>query len=108
MNVKLADRQNQALVILAIATAAIGFGLFGIDLNLQTPTADGTEIVFFIARVVGIFGALGYYAAVLWSSSKLLMREDKITGSELVLGPLISMAAEMVSLAFIFLVDLFT
>ena len=108
MKVKLPDRQNQALAILAIATAAIGFGLFGVDFDLQTPTAANPDTVLaFAARLAGILGALVYYSAVLWSAAKLLIREDKITGRELILGPVVAMGGEMASLTLIFLVEVF-
>ena len=44
MGARLSDRQNQALAVLAIATAAIGFGLFGADWELQSTGELNTEI----------------------------------------------------------------
>ena len=42
-------RQNQALTILAIATATIGFGLFGADFNTGTILLD-SGMTAFLAR----------------------------------------------------------
>ena len=101
------DRQNQALGILAIATAAIGFGLFGADINLPTPTSPNPAfILVFIVQASGIVGALSCYVAVLLSSAGILARDDRVAGQELVRGPMAWMAGEMFSLAAIFLAGL--
>ncbi len=108
MSPKLSDRQNQALAILAIATAAIGFGLFSFDWDWQIPTQGNPETGFaLMAQTIGTFSALLYYFAVLWTTGKILLREDAVTGSELVYGPMLLLAVEMISLAWLFLVDVF-
>lgn len=105
MGVKLSDRQNQALAILAIATAAIGFGLFGADWELQSPDKQSAGIpLIYVIQLTVVLGAIGYYFAVLWYTAKALRREDTVTGLELVRGPVLSMAAEMICLAGLFLI----
>ena len=108
MGVKLSDRQNQALAILAIATAAIGFGLLGADWDLQSPGKQSTGIpLIYVMQLTAVLGAICYYFAVLWNTAKALGREDSVTGVELVLGPVLSMAGEMICLAWLFLIRVF-
>ena len=108
MSVKLSDRQNQTVAILAIATAAVGFGLFGVDIDLQIPSAENPEInLGFIVHTFTIPAALLFYGAVLVTSARILGRDGSVTGIELVRGPLAWMYGEMVSLALIFLTKLF-
>ncbi len=108
MSVKLSDRQSQAVAILAIATAAIGFGLFGVDLDLKVPSAENPEIASkFIANLLCILTALGFYFAVFLTSGRILAQNQSVPGHQLVRGPLNWMYWEMVSLALIFLAKLF-
>lgn len=107
MAARLSDRQNQALAILAIATAAIGFGLFGADWELRPPNRPGTgAVLIYAAQLAATLGAIGYYFAVLWDAARILRREDAVAGLELVRGPALSMAAEMICLAWLFLIRL--
>ena len=107
MSAQASDRQNQALGILAIATAAIGFGLFGADIKLLTPTSPNPAfILVFIVQAYGIVGALSCYVAVLLSSARILARDDRVAGRELVLGPMAWMAGEMFSMAVLFIAGL--
>lgn len=105
MGVKLSDRQNQALAILAIATAAIGFGLLGADWELQSPDKQSAGIsLIYVTQLTAVLGAIVSYFAVLWDTAKALRREDTVTGLELVHGPMLSMAGEMICLAGLFLI----
>ena len=108
MGARLSDRQNQALAVLAIATAAIGFGPFGVDWELQS--ADGLKgigLFYFGMQLAAILGSIGYYFAAFWDVAKILLREDAVSGLELVRGPVLSMAAEMLCLAWLFLIRVF-
>ena len=109
MGARLPDRQNQALAVLAIATAAIGFGLFGADWELQFTGELNTEIgaIYYGMQLAAILGSIGYYFAVLWDVARILRREDAVSGLELVRGPVLSMAAEMLCLAWLFLIRVF-
>ena len=108
MGAKLSDRQNQALAILAIATAAIGFGLFGADWELQAQGEQNKGIsLIYVMQLVAILGAISYYFAVLWDAARILRQEDTVTGLELVQGPMLSMAGEMLCLAWLFLIRVF-
>ena len=100
--------QNQALVILTIATAAIGFGLFGVEFR-----TGGILLEYgmgpFLSRLKLGFGlvALIYYAAVLASVMKVLMQDDDVTSRQLVTGPLLRMYIEIAYIALIFVVGVF-
>ena len=101
------DRQNQALAILAIATAAIGFGLFGPDWELQIPTAKDPEVSFIlIAQIFGIVITLFAYFLVLITSGRILARDDKVTGLELITGSMAWLVVEALGLGWIFLSNL--
>ena len=101
------DRQNQALAILAIATAAIGFGLFGPDWELQFPTSKDPEVRFAsLAQISGIVITLFAYFLVLITSGRILARDSRVTGLELITGPMAWLVVEALGLCWIFLGNL--
>jgi hypothetical protein len=102
------NHQNQALTILTIATAAIGFGLFGSDFDTGTTLLEGGLSPTFARAKLG-YGivALGFYVTVLKSVREILMQSDNVTGRHIVEGPLSRMYAEMVFVALIFIVGAF-
>ena len=101
-------RQNQALTILAIATATIGFGLFGADFNTGTILLD-SGMTAFLARAKVALGlaALLSYATVLVSVAGILRRRASITGQQLVSGPLYGTYLELFYIGFIFVAGIF-
>lgn len=107
MSGKSSDRQNQAVAILAIATAAIGFGLFGADLELQFPSARDLRLeIEFVAKFIGIIITSVAYLLVLLTTGIILERDDRVTGSELVKGPVAWMVFEVLGLGWIFVGNL--
>ena len=99
------DRHQLAIAILAIATAAIGFGLFGSDVNLGIDVFDaGITTTLRRLRFGLVVAALVCYAGVIVTVGRILFREDNATGRELVLGPMRWMVFEMLSLALIFVI----
>ena len=101
------DRHQQALAILAIATAAIGVGLFGGGLKLAGPSEElsGVVLALSIARSFALLAAIGTNFAVFTSVHHVLGIEGPVTGREIVGGPLLWLYWEMLSLALIFLVN---
>ena len=75
-------RQNQALTILAIATATIGFGLFGADFNTGTILLDSSLTASLARAKIGLgIAALVSYATVLVSVAAILRRRTNVTGT---------------------------
>ena len=100
-----ANHQNQALTILAIATAAIGFGLFAAEFRAGTvlfETGLGSDL----ARTKLLCGAaaLVSYAAVLVSVAEIIAQDDNVNGRQVVRWPMFLMSLEMVFIALIFIV----
>ena len=99
------DRHQLAIAILAIATAARGFGLFGTDVKLGIDLSDaGTTATLRWFRFGLVVVALVCYAGVMVTVGRILFREDNATGRELVLGPMRWMVLEMLSLALVFVI----
>ena len=101
-------RQNQALTIMAIATATIGFGLFGADFNTGTILLD-SNLTASLARIKLDFGlaALISYASVLASVAAILRRRTNVTGRQLVAGPLHRMYLVLFFIGLIFVAGIF-
>ncbi len=101
------DRHQLALAILAIATAAIGFGLFGADFHITGDSfwslEDGTTSE---SLLVLAFFTLVSYAGVLISTGQILLRDDNPSGVDLVKGPLLWMGVELMLLALMFIINI--
>lgn len=99
------DRHQLSVAILAIATAAIGFGLFGGDIQfgelMQTPSL-ARDIQW--ARLAGIAFATVSYFLVLVTVGRMLPK-DQISGKELTNGPFAWFYMEMVSLAWLYMLS---
>ena len=99
MNIKPPDGHQLAVAILAIATAAIGFGIFGNDIALgdlvQTP---GLARQIQWAKLTAITATTVFYFLVLVTVGRMLPSRT-ISGRELVNGPIAWLYLEMVSLA---------
>ena len=101
------DRHQQALAILAIATAAIGVGLFGggLKINGAGEQLDWPSLMLTIAKSFAILVTVGTYFRVFISTYRILELERVVTGREVVAGPLLWLYWEMLSLALIFLAN---
>ena len=101
------NHQNQALTILAIATAAIGFGFFGVEFRTGGILLE-SGIGPFAARLklgLGLM-ALAFYATTLAAVGKILIDENA-TGKQVAYGPLFRMSLELLYVALIFIVGIF-
>ncbi len=99
------DRHQLALAILAIATAAIGFGLFGSGLRMSGDFGENAMSTFLPVFVIL---ALVSYALVVISTGRILMRDDNPSGWDLVVkGPFYWMSVEIMLIALTFLIRLF-
>ena len=95
-------RHQLAVGILAIATAAIGFGLFGSNLQIgQFGQIDNFASSIQNAKLAGIALTALFYFWLLLDVSRILL-DDEITGSRLVFGPLQWLFMEMLSLAVLY------
>ena len=108
MNAQSQHFQSISVTILAIATAAMGFGLFGADFR---PVANlpETRLESFLAVAKLLAGGLALlqYAAVLASVAKILIQDGNVSGRQVTLGPLVLMAVEMAFVAAIFVIGVF-
>ena len=91
--------QSQAVTMLAIATGAIGFGLFGTEFRVSMellPTmkfvAGGYVLVFYLALVRSVRG---------------ILESCKVTGRDVVRGPLFNMFLVVLYVVSIFVTDIF-
>ncbi|MDE2959355.1 MAG: hypothetical protein OXU28_04795 [Chloroflexota bacterium] len=100
------DRHQLAAAILAIATAAIGFGIFGGDLSIGAWEKDlGFARGAQLGKLLGILFAGVFYFLVLLSTSRIFL-DEQITGRQLVLGPFRWLYMEMISLAGLYSLNL--
>lgn len=98
------DRQNQSLAILAIATAAIGFGLFGSDWEWRTLASnDPYAPLLYTVQALGIVVPSIAYFLVLVTSGMILARDDRVSGIELIQGPMVWLMIEMMGMGLLFL-----
>ncbi len=101
--VKTPDRLQLAVAILAIATAAIGFGLFGVETEIGSLVKEpGYTQGMQVAKIVGMVTSGVFYFRVLLSVARILP-DNKATGHQLVQGPVQWFYMEMVSLGGLFL-----
>ena len=102
MSPKSPDGHQLAVAILAIATAAIGFGLFGSDVqSLSTP---GLARVIQWGRLAGIALAIVSYFRVLLTVGRMLPRAE-ISSRELT-GPIAWFYLEMIGLAWLYMLNI--
>ena len=103
---KAPDRHQLAVAILAIATAAIGFGIFEGDLEVGSwAVAEGFAKGAQLGKLLGISSAGVFYFLVLLSTGRAFQYEQ-ISGRQLVVGPLQWLYLEMVSLAGLYFINL--
>ncbi len=89
--------QSLSVTILAIGTAALGFGLFGSDF-------DASEQIFFRVRIVSGAFAIIFYVMLVLSVARILSRTG-VSGDAVVMGPMFWMFELMVAIAVIFVMD---
>ncbi len=88
MEPKAPDRHQLAVAILAITTAAIGFGLFGSDLELgELTTASGLAREVQWAKLIGAAATTVFYFMVLITVGRMVSN-DKISRRQLTNGPI--------------------
>ena len=105
MTSKPPDRHQLAVAILAIAAAAIGFGLFGSDVTFNEFVREpGLARHIQWARLAGIASATVFYFLVLLTVGRMLSNEE-ISRKELTNGPIAWFYMEMVSLAWLYIVS---
>ena len=87
------NRQNQALVILTIGTAVLGFGLFQVEFTIFPLFSDlesgfkRVEVFIMLKLLCGGLAAV-WYIALFGSVRGILRRTDYVTGRQLTDGPL--------------------
>ena len=91
--------QTQSVTLLAIATAAVGFGLFGAEFRVSMeflPTAKfmaaGSVLVVYVALVRSVRG---------------ILESDDVTGKDVVRGPLFYLLLLVFYVVSIFVIDIF-
>ncbi len=101
--------QSLSVTILAIATAAIGFGLFGADFRIiaSLPELRGPILFWAALNTVCGAGAVIGYASVVVAVTKILTQESLITGRQVALSALLLTGVVMVFVAFIFIIGVF-
>ena len=108
MNQRLPDYHQLAVAILAIATAAIGFGLFGGGLSLGEFTfTTGFNLVrsFQVAKLAGAVSSATFYFLVVLDVAAIF-QEGEVSGERIRNGPMLWFFLEMVSLGGLFLVSI--
>ena len=104
MNSKPPDRHQLAVAILAIATAAIGFGLFGGDLPVGKFVREGgfaAGIQYMRLTLIAVT-VVSYFALAI--SVARILPENDVTGRQLAYGPMQWLVIEMVALAALYLI----
>ena len=108
MNPQTCHCQTLAITILAIATAVIGFGLFGSD-QLAGTNLLGSPKALLAPALKLLLGlhALGQYGVLIAVVGALLKQETTVTGRQVAHGPLLQMTLVMASVALIFIIGVF-
>ena len=107
MKQRLPDYHQLAVAILAIATAAIGFGLFGGGLSVgELTSTTGFNLVrsFQVTKLAGAVSSATFYFLVVMDVAAIF-REDEVSGERIRNGPIFWFFLEMVSLGGLFLVN---
>ena len=97
------DYQQMAVAILAIATAALGFGLWSQDL---APLETGGTPLRYVQPALGLIATIFYFGtfiAVGW----VLGRKGRVTGQDLVIHPMVWLYLQMLALALFFFAGYF-
>ena len=98
------DYHRMAITILAIATAAIGIGLWASDFDWSPPQSQNSLLeVLYVVRVSSVLAATFFYFATFVATTRLLVRDRNVTGKDLARGPLTLLCLQMGYLAFLFL-----
>ena len=107
MNPGTAHYQTQSITILAIATAVIGFGLFGSDqlADIVLSGSRETALASWFKLLLGLH-AFAQYGILIVVVSALLQQKHPVTGRQVAHGPLLQMALVVISVALIFVVDI--
>lgn len=92
------EYQQMAVAILAIATAALGFGLWGQDL---APSEIGGAPLRYARRSLGLVATISYFGTFV-SVGRILAQEGRITGQDLVTRPMAWLYLQMLALALLF------
>ena len=97
------DYQQMAVAILAIATAALGFGLWSQDF---APPETGGALLPYVRQGLGVIATIFYFGtfiAVGW----VLRRKGPVTGQDLVIYPVLWLYLQVLALALLFFVGYF-
>ena len=105
--------REQALAILALATAIVGFGVFGGDLFEQgvvsnvisKDLASDVGLVRVVKRLCGL-AILVHYLLVFVAVRAIFMRDEEATGRQIADGALSHTFWQMLYLALVFVLDL--
>ena len=92
------DYQQMAVAILAIATAALGFGLWSQDL---APPEIGETLLHHVQPALGLI-ATALYLGTFVSVGRILAQEGRVTGQDLVARPMVWLYLQMLALALLF------
>ena len=108
MNPQTRHFQTLAVTILAIATAVIGFGLFGSDqlAGIEFRGTSGMVLAATLKLLLGLH-ALAQYGVLILSVGGLLRQRTTVTGQQVAHGPLLQMALVMASVALIYIIGVF-
>ena len=99
--------QSQAVAILAIATAVVGFGLFGTDFQSGSILwTGGLSGLLARAKLILATVAVGFYFAAMLSVRKIMRQRDEVTGAQIANGPLLLTFGETIDVGLIFLVGI--
>ena len=101
--------QSLSLTILAIATAAIGFGLFGVDFPTvaSLPELQGPARFWAALKLICGAGGMISYASVVVAVGKILAQDSPVTGRQVALAPLLLMGVVVAFVALIFVIGVF-
>ena len=92
------DYQQMAVAILAIATAALGFGLWSQDL---APPETGGTLLHRAQPALGLIATALYFGTFV-SVGRILAQEGRVTGQDLVTRPMVWLYLQMLALALSF------
>ena len=97
------DYQQMAVAILAIATAALGFGLWNQDFALPETGDPRILLLHYVQRGLGVLATILYFAAFI-TVGRILWQKERVTGQDLVTRPMVWLYLQMFALALLFLV----
>ncbi len=107
-----ANRQNQALGILTIGTAALGVGLFQVEFEIGFVFFDfwsnvplDNSVLLAVAKLACVGVVIGNYVAMFGSVARILSQTDYVTGRQLADGPLVHLGLEIWFLILVFVTD---